>query len=80
MGTSPKNCALLGGNGKTLKLKTTAKLKDKRTLCHLPDPPLFSLQTTFKMMIIFVYDNSRQRLPLNLSSWYISIAYRSGYE
>jgi hypothetical protein len=32
MGTSSKNCALLGGNGKTLKLKTTEKLKDKRSL------------------------------------------------
>jgi hypothetical protein len=31
MGTSPKNCGLLGGNGNTFKLKTTAKLKDKRT-------------------------------------------------
>ncbi len=31
MGTSPKNCGLLGGNRNTLKLKTTAKLKDKRT-------------------------------------------------
>jgi hypothetical protein len=31
MGTSPKNCGLLGGNGNKLKLKTTAKLKDKRT-------------------------------------------------
>jgi hypothetical protein len=30
IGTSPKNCGLLGGNGNTLKLKTTAKLKDKR--------------------------------------------------
>jgi hypothetical protein len=32
METSPKNCGLLGGIGNTLKLKTTAKLKDKRTL------------------------------------------------
>jgi hypothetical protein len=32
MGTSPKNCALLGGNGNTLKLETTAKLKDKISL------------------------------------------------
>jgi hypothetical protein len=31
MGTSPKNCGLLGRNGNTLKLKMTAKLKDKRT-------------------------------------------------
>jgi hypothetical protein len=31
MGTSPKNCGVLGGNENTLKLKTTAKLKDKRT-------------------------------------------------
>ncbi len=31
IGTSPKNCGLLDGSGNTLKLKTTAKLKDKRT-------------------------------------------------
>jgi hypothetical protein len=31
MGTLPKNCGLLSGKGKTLKLKTTSKLKDKRT-------------------------------------------------
>ncbi len=32
IGTSPKNCGLLGGNGNTLKSKTTAKFQDKRTL------------------------------------------------
>jgi hypothetical protein len=26
MGKSPKDCALLGGNGNTLKIKTTARL------------------------------------------------------
>jgi hypothetical protein len=31
MGTPPKKCGLLGGNGNTLKLKKTAKLKDIRT-------------------------------------------------
>jgi hypothetical protein len=32
METSLKNYGFLGGNGNTLKLKTTAKWKDKRTL------------------------------------------------
>ncbi len=31
MGTSPINIGLLGGNGNTLKSKTTAKLREKRT-------------------------------------------------
>jgi hypothetical protein len=31
MGTSPINFGLLGGNGNTLKSKTTAKLIEKRT-------------------------------------------------
>jgi hypothetical protein len=31
MGTSPKDCALLGGNGNTLKLEMTTKFKDKQT-------------------------------------------------
>jgi hypothetical protein len=31
MGTSPKDYALLGGNGNTLKLKTTAKISSKQT-------------------------------------------------
>jgi hypothetical protein len=31
LGTSPKDCALLGGNGNTLKLEMTTKLKDKQT-------------------------------------------------
>jgi hypothetical protein len=57
-----ENCALLGRNGNTLKLKMTAKLKDIQTsitthhgrrpianVCHLPGPPSFSLQTTFKL-------------------------------
>jgi hypothetical protein len=59
MGTSPKNCGLLGGKGNTLKLKVTAKLKDKRTsiatveafteaMPPSPTPPWFSLQATFK--------------------------------
>jgi hypothetical protein len=59
MGTPPKNCGLLGGNENAFKLKTTAKLKDKKNIdphgprpipnvCHLPDLPWFSLLTTFK--------------------------------
>jgi hypothetical protein len=31
MGSSPKDCALLSGNGNTLKLEMTTKLKDKQT-------------------------------------------------
>jgi hypothetical protein len=31
MGTSPINFGLLGGNGNTLKLDMTTKLKDKQT-------------------------------------------------
>jgi hypothetical protein len=31
MGTSPINFGLLGGNGNTLKLEMTTKLKDKQT-------------------------------------------------
>jgi hypothetical protein len=31
MGTSPINFGLLGGNGNTLKLEMTSKLKDKQT-------------------------------------------------
>jgi hypothetical protein len=31
MGTLPKDCALLGGNENTLKIKTTAKLNSKQT-------------------------------------------------
>jgi hypothetical protein len=31
MRTSPKDCALLGGNGNTLKLEMTTKIKDKQT-------------------------------------------------
>jgi hypothetical protein len=38
MGTLPKDCALLGGNGNTLKLKTTAKLNSKQTsIVTIPD-------------------------------------------
>jgi hypothetical protein len=31
METSPKDCALLSGNGNTLKLEMTTKFKDKQT-------------------------------------------------
>ncbi len=54
---SPKDCALFGGNGKTLKLKTAAKLNSKHTpIATVRDLyrmyatflTWFSLQTTFK--------------------------------
>ncbi len=39
METSPKNCGLLGGNGNTLKLKTTAKWQRQKNIdCHGPRP------------------------------------------
>ncbi len=48
MGTLPINFGLLGGNGNTLKLEMTTKLKDKQTLiatvCKrlpLSRPPFF---------------------------------------
>jgi hypothetical protein len=51
--------ALLGRKRKYIKSKTIAKLKDKQTsiatvrtyvnICHLPDLPPFSLQTSFKL-------------------------------
>jgi hypothetical protein len=59
MGTSPINFSSLGGNGNTLKLEMTTKLKDKQTskatvrdllrtfATYFPGPPFFSLQTTF---------------------------------
>jgi hypothetical protein len=31
MGASPKDCAVLGGNGNTLKIKRTAKINSKQT-------------------------------------------------
>jgi hypothetical protein len=50
--------ALIGGNGKTSKKRRQQNKKTKninrhglrpmRNKCHLPDPPLFSLQTTFQ--------------------------------
>ncbi len=55
MGTSPKDCALLGGNGNTLKSKLDGKQTSIATVRDLyrmyatflnPRPPWFSLQTT----------------------------------
>jgi hypothetical protein len=78
MGTSPINFGLLGGNGNTLKLEITTKLKDKQTstatvrdllqtFATFPAPPFFSLQTTFKVNLkkkIYLYVNSTtQRCP-----------------
>ncbi len=59
--TSPVHFALLGRKRKYIKSKTTAKLVrqtnlDRRGLrpipiiCHLLDPPSFSLPTTFKVL------------------------------
>jgi hypothetical protein len=59
----PIHFALLGRKRKYIKSKTTAKLTEKRTsiagvrdICivnfwHLPDPPSFSLPTTFKGIV-----------------------------
>jgi hypothetical protein len=58
MGTSPKDCALLGGNGNTLKLKTTTKLNSKQTsIATVPDP--YRMYATFLAPLGFHY-----RLPL----------------
>jgi hypothetical protein len=57
--TLPIHFALLGRKRKYIKSKTTAKLVRQRNLdrrglrpipiiCHLLDPPFFSLPTTFK--------------------------------
>jgi hypothetical protein len=47
MGTSPKNCALLGGTRNRLKSKKTAKLKDKQTTIamHVPTLPITKFAT-----------------------------------
>jgi hypothetical protein len=58
MGTWPKNCGLLGGNGNTLKLKTTAKLKDKRTSIAAVRG-LYRMYATFPTPL-----GSHYRLPL----------------
>jgi hypothetical protein len=61
VGTLPFDFALLRGKRKYIKSKTTAKLNGKQTsiatglrpipnVCHLPDPPWFSLQTSFKIL------------------------------
>jgi hypothetical protein len=65
MGTPPKNCGLLGENGNTLKIKTTAKLKDKRTSlatvrglyranteCMPPSRPLLVLITDYLYCVL----------------------------
>jgi hypothetical protein len=63
MWTSPIDFALLGGTGNRLNSKTTANEKKRnkldrhgprpiRNVCHLPGPPSFSLQTTFKETVL----------------------------
>jgi len=58
MGTSSKNCGLLGENGNTLKIKTTAKLKDKRTSIATVRG-LYRMYATFPIPL-----GSHYRLPL----------------
>jgi hypothetical protein len=60
MGTSPKKCGLLGGNGNTLKLKTTTKLKDKRTT-------IAAVRGLYRMYATFLTPlGSHCRLPLRI--------------
>jgi hypothetical protein len=58
METSPKNCGLLGGNRNTLKLKTAAKLKDKRTWIATA-PGLYRMNATFLTSVahLVLYSN-----------------------
>jgi hypothetical protein len=64
MGTSPKNCVLLGGTGNMyIEVKDDSKIKRRKNIdrhsprpipnvCHLPDLPWFSLQTSFEVFSI----------------------------
>ncbi len=67
MGTSPKKYGLLGGNGNTLKLKTTAKLKDKRTSIATVRG-LYRKYATFPTPL-----GTHYRLPLMLITYSTSI-------
>jgi hypothetical protein len=58
MGTSTKNCGLLDRNGNTLKLKMTAKLKDKKTSIATARG-LYRMYATFPTPL-----GSHYRLPL----------------
>jgi hypothetical protein len=58
MGTTPKNYGVLGGFGNTLKLKTTANFKDKRTSIATVRG-LYRMYATFPTPLGFHY-----RLPL----------------
>jgi hypothetical protein len=61
METSPKYCAVLGGNGNTLKLKTTAKLSSKKTsIATVRD--LYQMYATFLTPL-----GTQYRLRLNVS-------------
>jgi hypothetical protein len=58
MGTSPKDCALLGGKENTLKLKTTAKLNSKQT-------SIATVRDLYRMYATFLTPfGSHYRLPL----------------
>jgi hypothetical protein len=58
MGTLPKDCALLGGNGNILKIKTTAKLNSKQT-------SIAAVRNIFRMYATFLTPlGSHYRLPV----------------
>jgi hypothetical protein len=57
MGPWPKNCGLLGGNGNTLKLKTTAKFKDKITsITTVRGRGLHRMYATFPAPLVLITD------------------------
>jgi hypothetical protein len=53
MGTSPKNCALLGRDRKTMKLKMTAKLNNKQTLLATVRE-LYQMYATFLTLLVLI--------------------------
>ncbi len=58
MGTLPKDCAFLGGNGNILKIKTTAKLNSKQT-------SIAAVRDIYRMYATFLTPlGSYYRLPL----------------
>ncbi len=57
MGTSPKNCALLGRNGKTLILKTSEKLNNKQTSIATVRE-LYQIYATFLTLLVLKAQSS----------------------
>jgi hypothetical protein len=58
MGTLPKDCVILGGNGNILKIKTTAKLNSKQT-------SIATVRDIYRMYATFLTPlGSHYRLPL----------------